>query len=113
MSSPLETQSLSVIGIVVFVLLLPVLFKYHYALLVFSWNATMIVFFMPGQPNFWCLMVAINLVMAVCYRVLQRRQLFTHVPMLTFSWLLLGAVVLLTAKINGGVGMRALGGGSY
>lgn len=113
LTSPLETESLTIVGAIVFVLLLPLLFRYHFALLVFSWNATIIVFFLPGQPSFWCVMVLINLAMAVGYRILQRRPLFTHVPMLTFSWLFLAAVVLITAKVRGGVGMRALGGGSY
>jgi hypothetical protein len=113
LSSPLETESLTIVGVIVFVLLLPLLFKHHFALLVFSWNATIIVFFLPGQPSFWCVMVLINLAMAVGYRILQRRPLFTHVPMLTFSWLVLAAVVVITAKVRGGIGVRSLGGDSY
>ncbi|HMJ89455.1 MAG TPA: O-antigen ligase family protein [Candidatus Acidoferrum sp.] len=113
MSSPDDVKSLTVIGAVVFVLLLPVILKYHYGLLVFSWNASIIVFFLPAQPTFWALMVTINVFMAVCYRILQRRPLFTHVPMLTFSLLGLALVVLITAKLRGGIGMRSLGSGSY
>lgn len=112
-SNPYDPQSMGFIGAVVFVLLIPVLLKYHSAMLVFSWNALMIVFFLPGQPSLWALMTGANLAMAVGYRILQRRPLFTHVPMLTFSWLALAAVILITAKIRGGIGVRALGSGSY
>ncbi len=113
LTSPYNTESLTVVGAVAFVLLLPIILKYHYGLLLFSWNATIIVFFLPGQPSLCALMVVINIAMAVGYRILQRRPLFIHVPMLTFTWIAFALVVLITAKLRGGVGMRALGSSSY
>jgi O-antigen ligase len=113
MSSPDELESLATIGAVLFVLLLPIIFRFHYALLLFSWNATIIVFFLPGAPSFAALMVVVNLILAVGYRVLHRRPMFIHVPMVTFSLVAMAAVVLVTAQFRGGIGMRALGSGLY
>lgn len=113
MSSPENVQSIAILGVVVFVLALPIILKFHYAMLVFSWNATLSVFFLPGQPSFWTLMVVINIAMAVGYRILQRRPLFISAPAITASLLFLVAVVIFTAQVRGGIGMRSLGGGQY
>lgn len=113
LSSPLNLESVAVIGAVVFILLLPLIFAHHYAMLVFTWNATLVAFFMPGQPQMWAVMVVVNIAMAVAYRIFHRRPLFIHVPSLTFTTLALLAVVLITAKLRGGMGMRALGSQTY
>jgi hypothetical protein len=113
LSSPLNLESVAVIGAVIFILLLPLIFAHHYAMLVFTWNATLVAFFLPGQPQMWAVMVAVNIAMAVMYRIFHRRPLFTHVPSLTFTLLALLAVVLITAKVRGGIGMRALGSQTY
>jgi hypothetical protein len=113
LSSPLEMKSAAVVGGVMFVLLLPLVLAHHYALLLFSWNVLIVAFFVPGQPMFWTVMVAVNLAMAVAYRILQRRPTFISAPSLTLTLLAFTAVVLFTAKVNGGLGARMLGSGTY
>jgi O-antigen ligase len=113
LSTPLHLESLSVIGGVIFILLLPVILSHHYAILLFSWNALITAFFLPGKPYLWTLMVAINLGMMVMYRVLQRKPLFIRVPSLTLSTVALIVIVLATAKLRGGYGVRSLGSGTY
>jgi hypothetical protein len=113
LSTPLHLESISVVGGVIFILLLPTILAHHYAILIFSWNALLNAFFLPGKPYFWTLMVAINIGMMVMYRILQRRPLFIHVPSLTFSVIGIFLVVFVTAKLRGGIGVRALGSDTF
>lgn len=113
MSSPLNMESLTVVGGVLFVLVLPIILQHHYAMLVFSWNAMLVAFFLPGKPYFWAVMVAVNLVMALGYRILQRRPMFISAPSLAVTLLLLLGVVLMTAQLRGGFGLRVLGSSTY
>lgn len=113
LSTPFNMQTVAVVGFVTFVLLLPLILNHHYAFLVFTWNATLQAFFLPSSPHMWAVAVAINLCMAIAYRILQRRPLFMHVPLLTFPLLALALVVLFTAKFKGGFGLRSLGSDTY
>lgn len=113
MSSPLNMESLTVVGGVLFVLVLPLILQHHYAMLVFSWNAMLVGFFLPGKPYFWAVMVVINLIMALAYRILQRRPMFISAPSIAVTLVLLLGVVLATAQLRGGFGLRVLGSSTY
>ena len=42
-------------------LLMPVMLKWYHPLLIFSWNAWINVYFLPGKPQLWMLLTAIGL----------------------------------------------------
>ncbi len=113
LSSPTESQSMTVVGVVLFVLMLPLILTHHFPLLIFSWNASLVAFFLPGRPLFWTVMVAANLGMALAYRILQRRPMFIPVPSVSITLLAFAAVVLVTAQFRGGFGLRLMGSESY
>jgi hypothetical protein len=68
-----------------------------------------VVFFLPGRPQLWLLMVGISFVVALLHYALNREQTFLNVPALTRSLIFLAVVVLVTAKFTGGFGLRAFG----
>ena len=51
-----DLASFAVIGLVLFVLALPLLLHSHRPILLFCWNATLTAFFLPGAPAFWLVM---------------------------------------------------------
>ena len=101
------------VGVVVFVTLIPVLLRWHHAVLLVTWNMAVTVFFLPGQPSLWMLIAVISLTISFLDWLLTKNKSFVHVPGVTWSLVSLAAVTLMTAKITGGIGIRALGGGTY
>jgi hypothetical protein len=106
-------SSLGFLGILGFVLLLPVLMRWHYPLLVFSWGASLTFSFIPGAPSFWLCMVVLSLGLSVLERILSRQMHFIRVPSITWPLLAMFAVVVITAEMTGGIGLRALGSSVY
>lgn len=113
LAEPLESGSVAVIVLVMFVLAVPLLMKWHHPILVLSWNACIYPVTLPGQPQIWILAAAASLLFAALNRSVNPENRFLYVPSISNSLLFLTAVVLLTACINGGIGIRSLGGASY
>ena len=115
LTTPLDPDSLKVIGVVAFALTTPLLIRSHQVILLFSWNAVVTFSFLPGTPHFWMLMAVLSLGFAMVNRVLDRHGTaqFCHVPAVTYTLLFLALVVILTAKMTGGIGLRSLGSSSY
>lgn len=109
----LTRTSFAVLAAIIFVLLLPLLLKWHYPVMVFSWGTFITIFFLPGQPALWMLMAGINFGIAILNRIIQKRRAFLPAPSITASLLALLAVVLITAKLRGGMGVQALGASTY
>lgn len=107
--SPLDRSSFYALISVVGVLCMPLMMRSYHTFVIFAWNASILVFFLPGQPLLWMLMVAVAIGFAVLNHVISRKKLFIHVPALTFSLVALAVVILLTAQIRGGIGIRVLG----
>jgi len=90
-------------------------------MLLLSWNASVLVFFLPGRPQAWMFLSFVSLALSVLAWLLRDNlgqagrnvARLQHVPMLSWTLLLLGVVVAATALARGGVGIRALGGQSY
>ena len=110
LADPTEIESLAVVGIVVSVLALPWVLKWHHPMLVLSWNAAIIVIFLPGQPYLWMLMAVISLGLTVLNRFLDPNFKPIMVPSVTWTLIILAAVVLITAQLTGGFGLRSMGG---
>ena len=104
--------SFAIFAAILFVLLLPVMIKWHYPVMVFSWSTYITIFFLPGQPGLWMVMVGITLGIAVLNRIIQKQGAFLPAPSITVTLLALLVVVVITAKLRGGFGVQALGGSS-
>ena len=112
LSSP-DFGSLSLVGLLFVVLLMPLFLRWHHAILVFTWSLPVNLFFLPGSPPFWMLAAAGSLGITLLGAILNKNQQLIHVPSV-FWWLMaFGAVVIFTMAINGGFGVRSFGSSSY
>jgi hypothetical protein len=108
-SADMTRTSFAMLSAIVFILLTPLFLKWHYPVMVFSWNTFITIFFLPGKPALWMLMAALNFGIAVLNRIIQKRPVFISAPSITFSLLALASVTLITALIQGGIGIKAIG----
>jgi len=110
LASPLEPTTLLLVGVVTGLLLLPIMLKWYQPLLIFTWNAFINVFFLPGKPQLWMLVAAIGFGIVLLNSTVDREKRMLHVPALTMPLLFFTAVVLVTATFTGGMRLRSLGG---
>jgi hypothetical protein len=113
LTNPLDYSTLGFYGIVIMLLLTPLLLRWHYPLLLLSWNLSVVVFFAPSKPPLWLPMVVISLGISVLERVMSNDRHFIRVPQVTWPLLALAAVVYFTAELTGGLGVKALGSDVY
>jgi hypothetical protein len=96
-------------GLFALALALPLFLRWHYVLLVLSINLSMTLFFLPGHPSVFMPMLAISLGISVLQRCLNKDMRFISAPQITKPLICLAAVVLVTAKLTGGIGLRSFG----
>jgi hypothetical protein len=108
-----DYESMGFIGVLVAILIFPVLMKWHYPLLIFSIGCPITLFFLPGKPSLFITMVAVSLSISVVESILNRDK--HPVPAGGVRWTLLALllVVILTAKLTGGIGLHSLGSNVY
>ncbi len=108
LTSPMSGLSLVGVGLVLFVICLPLLLKWHHALLISCWNAVFICFFLPGKPPMWAALAALSLGIAVVSRTLRHRSKFLSVRSVAVPLVLLAIIVVVTIAFRG-IGGRAFG----
>jgi len=113
LAEPMESGSMAVIVFVMFVLAVPVLMKWHHPILVLSWNACVAPVVLPGQPQLWILAAAASVLFAVLNRAVAPDLRFIYIPSLVNPLLYLTAMVVLTACLTGGIGLRSFGSSQY
>ena len=113
LTDPLDYTTFAYAGILALVLVFPLLLRWHYPLLLLSVNMNMIIFFLKGRPTFWLVMVALSLGISLLERAMSSQKRFIRVPQITWPLICMIGVVLLTAKLTGGLGLRAFGSDVY
>ena len=113
LANPFELTTLGTVGIVVFILLTPVFLRWHHVWLIATWNMSAVLFFLPGRPPAWQGMALISFTIAVLQYILNRNMRFFSVPSVTKPLLFLAAVVLITMRLTGGVGLKTFGSSNY
>lgn len=113
MTTPTSMAAIGLIGALGFLLSLPLLLRWHRPLLFFSWNAAVQIFVLPGSPRLWMLLGGLSLLLTVLGSTLDRRIRLQHVPAVTWTLLAFLAVVLATAAMRGGIGIKSLGAQTY
>ena len=111
MATPQDFTTVLFMGALTSLLLLPIMLKWYHPLLIFSWNAWVNVYFLPGRPQLWMLFAAIGFGIVVLNSSMDRERRMIHVPAITIPLVFFLAVVLMTAKLTGGMSVYALGGG--
>src|SRR2546430_5126238 len=112
-ATPFNTLSLVLVGLSLFILSIPIFLRWHHALAIFTWNAYLVVFFLPGQPSLGIVAAVISLFIVVIDRMMHRHEGFLHVPSVAWSLLFVGLVAAATAKLSGGIGGRVFGAESW
>jgi len=105
--------TIGMVGVLGAFLVLPLLLKYHYPLLLFSWHASIWLFFVKASPNLWVAAVALSLGITVMEKVIARETSYISVPSVVWPILAMLALVFITAKMNGGMGLRSAGSAVY
>ena len=108
-TDPLNKSTFIVLGLVLCFLASPLLLRWHRLLLFAAWNFTAVLFFLPGTPDLWMAFVWLSLLISVLHYILNPRVKFLSVPSVTRPLVFLAVVVAATAKLNGGIGLGALG----
>lgn len=113
LANPLQREAFVTVSLVLALLCSPLLIRYHYPLMLLLWNATAVLFFVQGRPTFGAAAIAFSFMLSLTRRTLDRRYQFLKVPSLTRPLIFLVIVILVTAQLTGGIGLRALGGEVY
>ena len=109
LAMPADRMTFSYAGILALIFLTPILLRWHHFLLIAGWNFGMTIFFLPGSPPMWLLLTAISLGISVVHRTISNRAHFLSAPEITWPLLFFTAVVVVTAKLTGGIGLHSFG----
>src|SRR6266567_920436 len=109
MASPLDFTTFIVVGLVLFLLMIPLLLRWHFVWLIASWNMCVVLFFLPGQPQVGMVLAWLSLMISIVQYILNRKLRFLHVPTVVRPLIFLAVVILITAACTGGIGLRVFG----
>ncbi|MHC1768669.1 MAG: O-antigen ligase family protein [Verrucomicrobiia bacterium] len=109
LATPTDFNSFAFIMMALTVVCIPMILKHHHLMLAATWNAALIVFFLPGQPQLGMVLAIVSLGIAIVTRTLTSQRRFLQIPAITWPLIMLTVVVLVTAKLTGGIGARVLG----
>lgn len=93
------------------VLCVPLFLRWHYVWMIACWNLDAVLFFIPGRPAFWTFMIAVSFGISILHFTLNRKSRFISVPSVTRPLVFLLIVVLVTARLTGGISIYSLSGG--
>jgi hypothetical protein len=113
-ATPLDLTSLGMEVIVLSVLAIPLLLRWHHIWLIAAWNSTAMLFLIPGKPAVWMLLAAISLVISILQYAVNRNMRFLSAPSVAWPLLFFTVVILATARVTGGLfSARVFGGDTY
>jgi len=113
MTNPLDIGTFITLALILAVLCGPLLIRFHHPLMLFFWNTTAVLFFLPGRPWVWMGTVTVSFMISMTQRILNKEVRAISVPELTRPLMAIVVVALVTAKLTGGIGLRAFGGDVY
>lgn len=109
LAEPMQSASMAVVVLVFGTLSIPLFLRWHHPLLVFSWNACISPYFLPGQPMLWMLMAIMGFFYAILIRATDSNRSFISVPSVTRALAVVVLVVGVTAYFTGGAGLNIVG----
>src|SRR5262245_44965145 len=113
LANPNDPTTFKVVGVVVFLLLVPLLLKWHHTWLIATWNTSAVLFFLPGRPPIWLVLCWFSLLIGIVQYALNRKLKFLSAPSILKPLLFLTAIVLITARCTGGFGLQSMGSEVY
>jgi hypothetical protein len=92
---------------------LPFLLRHYHTTAILCWHFAAIVFVLPGKPPIWIVAALIALVVGILHRAMDKNTRILNVPSITWPLLTLGAIILITARLTGGVGFGVFSSSLY
>ncbi|HPY31053.1 MAG TPA: O-antigen ligase family protein [Verrucomicrobiota bacterium] len=113
LADPLELSSMGLILLVLGLLSVPLWMRFHHPLLILSWNAWITPGFLPGRPFLWAVLALISLLFGAINRSTDPQRRFLIPPSVAGSLFFLSGILIVTALLQGGTGLHALGSERY
>jgi hypothetical protein len=113
LATPLDLYTMTAVGMVLLLLLTPLLLRWHHVWLIVAWNMSAGLFFLPGRPPLWEALAGISFGIGLLQYAINRDTKFLNVSSVTRPLLFLLVIVLVTAYLTGGIGLRAFGSQTY
>jgi len=118
LATPLDLGSLVPICMVLGLLSIPIFLRWHYPIMIVSWNMSAGLYFLPGKPSLALCLVFLSFGFSFLAFILNRNLKFIAVPAIARPLIFLSVVVLITARLTGGFGLsvagsEAIGGKRY
>lgn len=113
LADPMDLGSIAVVTAVLGLLSVPIFIRWYHPILILGWNAAVQPYFLPGQPSLWMLLAVAGITFALLNRFVSPDARFIHVPSLAKPLLFLLVVVIFTASVRGGIGLRMLGSSTF
>jgi hypothetical protein len=113
LADPAGLGSVAFLVLLVTVLCVPILMRWHHLLLVLTWHAAIIPYFLPGRPYLWMIMAVCSLFFSVLNRIVEPEKGINYEPSIARPMLVLALVVIGTAMARGGFGVAAFGSSTY
>ncbi|HTV39358.1 MAG TPA: O-antigen ligase family protein [Candidatus Sulfotelmatobacter sp.] len=112
MTNPMTYSTMGFMAVLCVVLVIPILIKWHRPLMIACWCTPIVAFFIKGSPTLPLVMIALSLTASCVERAMGQKR-FISVPQITWPLVFLIGVVAITAKLTGGIGLRAFGSDVY
>ena len=104
-----DMPSFSTLMAVLCLMMLPFLLRWHHFWLILSWNTYAMVFFLPGRPSFMLVLGGLSLLVSLIEHGIKQEAPFIRVRIVWWPLIFLTCVVLVTAKLRGGIGLNIAG----
>src|SRR5437588_10540310 len=106
LATPTDLPTLALVLSILCVIGSPLLLKWHHPLLFLTWNMSAVVFLLPGNLQIWLVVAVGSLLLSCVRRALVMNMRFIDAGSIVLPLLFLGAVVLMTGRFTGGLGMK-------
>ena len=113
LARPLDYSTAFLLLAMAFLLVFPLLMRWHYPMMVFSLLTPVNLFFFKGAPPLWMIMLFLSLGISMIERSTGQQKRFISVPQVAAPLAILVLVVFFTAELTGGMGFHALGSDVY
>jgi O-antigen ligase len=109
LANPLSYQSIFTIGILMGLILMPILLRWHHEMSIACWNLTMLMPLLPGKASLNFVIAGISLGISILTRTLGNKRTSVGDPWVSNSLLALALVTMVIWKTTGGFAGSALG----
>ena len=113
LANPLQRSSIFWIVLVLSLMLVPILLRWHHTLLIVTWNIALVAFLLPGRPQVGFLVGGVSLLFSVVRSAVVRERPFISCPSVSIPLIILAAITLFTAYRTGGIHANAFGSDTW